>query len=218
MVGAVCKSNWRKRSTRSLLDGFFPAVEFADKSMSGESQEFGSPHVADPVVTRQLAEFLNTHRRTCLETAAEDSTTMKRIVHAWCCPTEAGLSNLCPGGLRLLNNLAMNSIPVSSWRSCSWRVKLLRSDTRPRQNRIRGSGNYFRRFPSAGNSPGTVTLWVIPADATVLLRRLEVQCFSESFSKLTKVLGVHIAVTVMIVDSVKDCVGIRLAECATELA
>ena len=52
-----------------LLDGFFPEVELTDTAASGESgfQEFGLPYAADPAVTRHLAEFLHTHRRTGLD-------------------------------------------------------------------------------------------------------------------------------------------------------
>ncbi|MFK8115598.1 MAG: Hsp70 family protein [Rubripirellula sp.] len=54
---------------RVLLDGFFPEVQLTDRTVSGESgfQEFGLPYAADPAVTRHLAEFLHTHRRTGLE-------------------------------------------------------------------------------------------------------------------------------------------------------
>ncbi|WP_419189339.1 Hsp70 family protein [Stieleria marina] len=52
-----------------LLDGFFPDVALTDAAASGESgfQEFGLPYAADPAVTRHLAEFLHTHRRTGLD-------------------------------------------------------------------------------------------------------------------------------------------------------
>ena len=52
-----------------LLDGFFPKVELTDQAIEGESgfQEFGLPYAADAAITRHLAEFLCTHRRTGLE-------------------------------------------------------------------------------------------------------------------------------------------------------
>ena len=59
-----------------LLDGFFPEVALTDKTVSGESgfQEFGLPYAADPAVTRHLAEFVHTHRRTGLEDNDQSAT------------------------------------------------------------------------------------------------------------------------------------------------
>ncbi|KAA1260031.1 Chaperone protein DnaK [Rubripirellula obstinata] len=58
-----------------LLDGFFPAVELTDQAVAGESgfQEFGLPYAADAAITRHLAEFLSTHRRTGLDDQDEDA-------------------------------------------------------------------------------------------------------------------------------------------------
>ncbi|QDT05301.1 Chaperone protein DnaK [Rubripirellula lacrimiformis] len=53
----------------TLLDGFFPIVDAAEKPDQAQSgfQEFGLPYAADPAVTRHLAEFLAQHRRSGLD-------------------------------------------------------------------------------------------------------------------------------------------------------
>ena len=60
---------------RVIVGGFFPAVKLEDAPESGGSgfAEFGLPYAADPAITRHLAEFLSTHRRTgAVEVGDED--------------------------------------------------------------------------------------------------------------------------------------------------
>jgi molecular chaperone DnaK (HSP70) len=61
-----------------LVDGFFPKVELGDRPTTGTSgfREFGLPYAADAAVTRHLAAFLSTHRRSGL--AANDATSEDR--------------------------------------------------------------------------------------------------------------------------------------------
>jgi len=51
-----------------LVEGFFPVVGLQDRPTSGQSgfREFGLPYASDPAITRHLAAFLTTHRRSGL--------------------------------------------------------------------------------------------------------------------------------------------------------
>ena len=67
---------------QTLLDGFFPEVALTDRPAGGQSgfQEFGLPYAADPAVTRHLAEFLSTHRRSGLDEDDTDSAERPELV------------------------------------------------------------------------------------------------------------------------------------------
>jgi molecular chaperone DnaK (HSP70) len=56
-----------------LLEGFFPLVDLSDKPLARQSgfQEFGLPYAADPAVTRYLASFLTSHRRSAAQFTKE---------------------------------------------------------------------------------------------------------------------------------------------------
>ncbi|TWU24994.1 Chaperone protein DnaK [Novipirellula galeiformis] len=65
-----------------LMDGFFPEVDLNSTAIAGESgfQEFGLPYAADAAITRHLAEFLNTHRRTGLDEQDENDADRPALV------------------------------------------------------------------------------------------------------------------------------------------
>lgn len=65
-----------------LLGGFFPPVPLNANVQSRQSgfQEMGLPYAADPAVTRHLAEFLHTHRRTGLDDSDVDSDRVEMVL------------------------------------------------------------------------------------------------------------------------------------------
>ncbi|WP_442505503.1 Hsp70 family protein [Novipirellula sp. SH528] len=65
-----------------LMDGFFPQVDLDATAIAGDSgfQEFGLPYAADAAITRHLAEFLNTHRRTGLDEQDDNSAERPALV------------------------------------------------------------------------------------------------------------------------------------------
>ncbi len=75
LAGAIQVELSAEEIDRTLLDGFFPHAELADRPAGGQSgfQEFGLPYAADPAVTRHLAEFLSEHRRSGLEDQDRES-------------------------------------------------------------------------------------------------------------------------------------------------
>lgn len=62
-----------EESLNVMLEGFFPYVNLTDKPQTRQSgfQEFGLPYAADPAVTRYLAAFLTSHRRSAIEHSKE---------------------------------------------------------------------------------------------------------------------------------------------------
>ncbi|GAA5509967.1 Hsp70 family protein [Novipirellula caenicola] len=66
----------------TLMDGFFPTVDLDATAVAGDSgfQEFGLPYAADAAITRHLAEFLKTHRRTGLDEQDDDSAERPALV------------------------------------------------------------------------------------------------------------------------------------------
>lgn len=71
IIGEAMKAEISREDVQRIaLDGFFPMVGFDDmpsRQARVGLQEFGLPFVADPAVTKHLAEFLARHRETICE-------------------------------------------------------------------------------------------------------------------------------------------------------
>ena len=67
--GAIQVALSAEEADTVLIDGFFPWVRLTDHPSLGHSgfREFGLPYAADPAVTKHLASFLTSHRRSGLE-------------------------------------------------------------------------------------------------------------------------------------------------------
>jgi len=73
--GAIQVSLSVEEFDETLVEGFFPVVDLLDRPTTGQSgfREFGLPYASDPAVTRHLAAFLTTHRRSGLSDADKAS-------------------------------------------------------------------------------------------------------------------------------------------------
>ncbi len=79
LIGGAKSCELTRDEVRDIaLDGFFPLVDFKEKPIKarGAIIEFGLPYVADPAVSKHIAEFIDRHAQVCRESLgyAEDST------------------------------------------------------------------------------------------------------------------------------------------------